>query len=418
MKYSTIIIGGGLSGLVAGIRLAARQPGVAIISNGQSALHFSSGSFGLLGTMPDGTDVEHPLDAIASLPASHPYTIIGPARVAQLAAEVPAIFAEAGVTLKGTADANHLRLTPFGKCCRSWLTLDDFITCDHPGQPEFKKLAIINLKGYLDFYPAYLTDGLAAKGIETTVATVTTDELERLRHSSTEMRASSLARHLVGPALEKLAAEINRAIEGTAGVDGIIIPAVIGFDSEEPLRRLRELVKAPLYCVATTPMSVAGLRTQMLLRERFEALGGTYLLGDNVTEGNFAADGSLTSVRTVNMADDLLSADSFIIATGGIFSRGLVANPNHIYEPMFGLDVDAPADRELWYDKDFFARQPYMTYGVTTDAAFRPSRSGVTVPNLYAVGAILSGYDALNEGSGAGVALTTALHVADIIENK
>lgn len=408
MKYNTVIIGGGLSGLVAGITLAGRGDTVAIISSGQSALHFSSGSFGLLGRTPDGQAVEHPLEAVDRLPASHPYNKIGASRMAGLVRSVPGLFARAGVTLKGSAMENHMRLTPFGKCCRSWLTMTDFITCDNPDQPAINKLAVVNLRGFLDFYPGYLVDGLSAHGIECTVDTVTTDELERLRRSSTEMRPSTIARHLVGEELVRFAAELNR-VAGDA--DAVLIPAVVGFDSEAPLEKLRSMVAKPVYCVATTPMSVCGLRAQMMLRDYFEQLGGTYLLGDNVVNGNFDADGRLSSIRTVNMGDDLLEADNFILATGGIFSRGIVADPQRIYEPLFGLDVDAPSDREQWYSRDFFARQPYMTYGVVTDTCFRPSRNGVTVPNLRAIGAVLSGYDPLAEESGAGVAILTALSV-------
>ena len=80
MKFDTIIIGGGLSGLTAGIELSRKGQKCLVVSSGQSALHFFSGSLELFAAEND------PFDAVSGLDASHPYSKIGLENVKALSA--------------------------------------------------------------------------------------------------------------------------------------------------------------------------------------------------------------------------------------------------------------------------------------------------------------------------------------------
>lgn len=411
MKYDTIIIGGGLSGLVAGVKLTSSNQKVAIITSGQSALHFSSGSFSLLSAI-DGVGITDPIAAIDKLPDSHPYRKIGAEKVRDLALEVPRLFAKAGITLKGEPSVCHYRLTPLGLWEPAWLTMDGLAACADPGNSPWRNGIIVNFKGYLDFYPDYLADGLNKMGLSARCIEITLPELTRLRKSCSEMRAASIAKVLSGSTLEALA---DKLIKECGDADVIFLPAVIGLKSNAETEHLARLVNKPIRYIPVIPMSVVGVRAESMLRRLFESLGGTYFLGDSVKCGNFLAD-KLHSVHTANLGERTsLEAEQFILSTGSFFSQGLVAKPDEIVEPVFGLDVDQTDTRTGRYNKDIFGPQPYMRFGVKTDTDFRVSLGGRSVENLRAIGAILSGADSLKEGSGAGIATITALNVAQRI---
>lgn len=412
MKFDTVIIGGGLSGLTAGIDLAAAGKRVAIISAGQSSLHFSSGSFELLGYDGSGRPVERPLEAIGELDTNHPYRRMGIDAVERNVGRVAPMLREAGISVKGSHERNHWRLTPTGVFKTAWLSIDDYLCIDDPSRLPWRKVALVNLKGFLDFFPRFLAAGLEPRGVECRMATVTVKALDDQRVSSTEMRATNIARVLHDEAITALADEVNRA---GGDAEAILFPAVAGFDDMRASTELRRLVNKPLHFVATMGTSVPGVRSQIMLQKHFRHLGGSYMLGDTVVRGRF--NGSrLEAVETVNFGDDMLEARNFIFAAGSFFSHGLTATPEGIFEPVLGLDVPAPASRDKWFDKDLFRPQPYMKFGVATDDDFHALRDGKPVENLYVAGSSLSGANALLEGAGAGIATLTALHVAGKIK--
>ena len=122
MKFDTIIIGGGLCGLTAGIELSRKGKKCMIVSSGQSALHFFSGSFELCSLADD------PFEAIAQMQPEHPYSKIGLENVKTLSASLKSFYKEAGIKFKGIKDANHWRITPLGVLKRAWLTMDEYAT--------------------------------------------------------------------------------------------------------------------------------------------------------------------------------------------------------------------------------------------------------------------------------------------------
>ena len=127
MKFDTIVIGGGLSGLTAANVLAARGQRVAIVTNGQSTLHFGTGSFDLLGYDTEGKVIENPLEAIKALNAEHPYAKLGAEEVASLAKEVQSLLESCGIHTTGNAEKNHYRITPMGTLKPTWLSIDGML---------------------------------------------------------------------------------------------------------------------------------------------------------------------------------------------------------------------------------------------------------------------------------------------------
>lgn len=408
MKFDTIIIGGGLSGLTAGIELSRKGQKCLIVSSGQSALHFFSGSLELYGLS------DKPFEAITSLDKDHPYSMIGIDNVKALAAEVKPLFKEVGVELKGEDSQNHWRITPLGALKRAWLTLDEYATVSSNGQMPWKKVAVLNVDGFLDFHTSYIAAGLEARGVETVVKGISMPELEKLRKNPTEMRSTNISKTLVGDRINTLAARIN---EHAKDVDAVLMPAVVGLTGCSDVVRLKEKVDRPLYFIATLPPSVPGIRLQMMLKKHFQKVGGTHMLGDSVTGGGFEG-GKLKYITTQNHADVKFEADNFILATGSFFSKGLVSDINGVSEPVLGLDVKSADDRSDWYKRNLFEPQPYMSFGVVTDNKFHALKDGAPVENLYVAGSVLGGCNSLKEGSGAGVAILSSLHIASLIQNR
>ena len=445
MKFDVVLVGGGLSSLVCGIKLQKEGRKCLIVSAGQNALHFSSGAFGLLGKLPDGTEVADPLSAIPSLSDTHPYSKIGVQKVSEYAALTPKFFADCGVELHSVApvvrqahqpvagvaepveaveapesrlvrqahqSVNGYRITALGTLKPAWLAMKEVTLLASKDEKIGDKALIVNFSGFLDFNTRFIAEGLEKRGTQCRVESVKLDAVETLRKNPAEMRSVNIARVM---SREENWKQFARKVQETLkGEDVVVLPEVFGYEDPVVMQWIGEMIPAKVVFIGTTPPSVPGIRTQKALKKAFEAAGGTFLMGDEAEASEFDGD-RVRSVRTANLGDIRIEADNFVLASGNLFGKGLVASPDKVSEPVFGLDVDYPAERKDWYNENFFAKQNYTGFGVKTDEKFRAAKEGVTLKNLYVIGSEVGGCNPLAEGSGAGVSIMTAFSVADSI---
>lgn len=416
MRFDTVIIGGGLAGLVCGIRLQKAGKKCAIISAGQNAMHFSSGSFDLLGRLPDGTPVDSPLEVLSSLDSRHPYSIIGEETVRKYAALAPSFLCESNVKVSGDAQKNSWRITPTGERKPSWMTLGDFTALASKDEKIGNKALVVNILGYLDFNTKFLADSFERQGTICRIVSIKLDEMERLRKNPSEMRATNIARVMDRDGIwEKAVEQVKGMLQDE---DVVVLPSVFGLKDSSVVEKIKEAIGIKTMFVSTMPPSVPGIRSQMTLKAEFEKAGGRFLLGDTVTDAAFDQDGKVASVGTVNFGDIRLYADDFILATGSFFSKGLIATPDKIYEPIFGIDLTYGDNRSEWFDRNFWNSQAYISYGAEVTESLNALIDGKPVANLYAIGSLLGGSNTLYEGCGGGIAIITAMYAADKILNK
>lgn len=416
MKFDNIIVGGGLSGLICGIQLAKAQKHVAIVAAGQSSLHFSSGSFDLLGYDKEQKEILYPLSAMESLSDCHPYKKIGVGEIERLAEEAKNLLKDAGIPVKGEAHKNHFRITPMGLPKPTWLTQEDYATSESRNAFPYKKILLANIVGYLDFPIEFIKDGLKAMGAYVNCKSIATKALKYRRKSPTEMRSANIAKILTQKdTLQEIASWLNKE---KTDEEAILMPAVVGLESREAIEFLRSQVNdIPIFFLPTLPPSVPGVRVQTQLRKYFTKLGGLYLMGDSV-KGGLIEDNTLRYIETTNLPDERLEANDFVLATGSFQSNGLKSNYQEVYEPIFHLDVDAEGDHTEWSSPDVFAEQAFMSFGVSTAEDFICKKDGRRIENLYAIGSVLSGHNSIRQADGRGVDILTAMKVAEQLSKK
>ncbi|WP_324037392.1 glycerol-3-phosphate dehydrogenase subunit GlpB [Aeromonas caviae] len=418
MKFDSIVIGGGMAGLSAALRLAEAGQKTLLMASGQSALHFSSGSVDLLES--DG-DPRAALPAFMAAHPDHPYSKVGMQNIEGSLADLQRHCAEEGLPLM-RQEHNHQRLTPIGTLKATWLSPDTCACMTDAPAPDAILLA--TLEGFRDFHPALAAANLAthARFAHSRILTgeIRLPQLAQFSRNPHEFRSADIARLFdkQGPGqqdlLADLAREISRMVQG-CGVPGcrhIVLPACLSLGLVGPrLSELERRTGCTIKEVATMPPSLIGMRMQEALKRRFMTLGGTFLTSERVLGARYDGD-KVIGVHSQHGEDQLFEADHFVLASGSFFSRGLESRLGGIREPIFDADVLSLAERDAWAGRRLFDHHPFMGFGVKTDERLRVLRGGRPLTNLYGAGSVLAHYDPIKEGSGSGVAVATGWQAA------
>ena len=427
MNFDVAIIGGGLAGLTCGIALQQRGKRCVIINNGQAAIDFASGSLDLLSRMPDGSVVENineNLTALRTALPAHPYSLLGAEKVIAKAQDFERLANALNLDLIGSSEKNHWRVTGLGSLRGAWLSPNSVPTVQGNETFPHKRIAVLGIEGYHDFQPQLLAANLVLNPqfahCEVTSGFLNIPQLDELRQNAREFRSVNIAQLLEHKlAFNDLVSEI---IESAQGANAVLLPACFGLENQEFMNALRDATKLALFELPTLPPSLLGMRQRIQLRRKFESLGGLMINGDSALNAHFEGD-RVHCIKTRLLEDEEIIADNFVLAAGSFFSKGLVSEFDKIYEPVFESDIIGVEgfnnkDRFSWTNHRFANPQPYQSAGVAINEHCQVQKGGQFLANLYAIGNVIGGFNALELGCGSGVAVVTALAVADEILAK
>jgi glycerol-3-phosphate dehydrogenase subunit B len=410
-----IVVGAGLAGLAAALRLAEKGRRVLLLAQGVGATHLAPGTIDVLGYAPGR--VESPARALPELTAAHPEHPYARVTSAAIAASVDWLKARLGVCgFIGGLEENFLLPSAVGVPKPSAVVQETMAGGD---LRSGGKLAIAGFRAVKDFYPRYLADNLSRAELPGG-ATVAARALELALPLDGEVDVGTLtlARRFEEPRFRKaLVADLSPRLEPDESVG---LPAVLGLqDSGSVWRELEDRLETRVFEIPTLPPSVPGIRVFRAFEQAIREAGGRVAIGGKVA-GAVAERGRLESVAVESAARPVTyRARSFVLASGGFASGGLeLDSRGAVRETVFDLPVAGlPGAGEPLFEPGYLEPHALSRVGVAADERLRPvDDAGRPVyENLHAAGATLQGAEPWREASGNGISLASGYAAATAI---
>ncbi len=421
MNIDCLIIGGGLSGLTCGIKCAGEGLRTVIISDGVSSLHVSSGSVDMLGYISGRVvkgNVFKSIKEFVKKNPLHPYNKTGIGTLKESVSFIRDEVKNQGLILNSNGDGNHIRFTALGVMKPTYLSQNTVFNRRLKQAIERRApIAVLNFHGFRDYYPQLaanmLMNNRILKGAKILYRNIDLPRSINSKRNTLEFRSIDLAGIFE---TEKYLPGIAGQIKKNSGnAEIVVLPDFLGINNFNYIhKRLEELTGKLIVEVPNLPPSILGMRLEKALKSRFAELGGEFITGDRVIKGKISK-GNVEYIVTENYPEFKYRAKYYLLSTGSFFSGGLVSRFNHLNEPIFNFKFKGSAKRNKWYSRSFFDKKshPFIEFGVETNKSLNPlDENSRPVKNIFCSGAILSGYNPVKEGSGGGVALSTAYAAA------
>jgi glycerol-3-phosphate dehydrogenase subunit B len=411
MSYDTVVVGAGLAGLTAALRLSERRQRVLIVARGVGATHLAPATVDVLGYLGDN-QVVSPAASLPALSNGHPY---GHVSVDQVTTAL-AWFCEQTASLgyAGSLSENMLLPTPLGVPKPSAFAPRSMAGGDLRAGGRF---VFVGLRGFKDFHPTLIADNLRHARLPQPI------ETRAFELDAPSSRVGDLTGRVIAGRFDTLdlAGWLVGALDGRTDPDERIgLPAVLGLRHGDAVwQDLEKRLQRKVFEVATLPPSLPGIRLYNILADALRVSGARIVLGVRAV-GARAGGGRIESVEVANATGTVTyPVTSVVLASGGFASGGLELDSfGTTRETVFDLPVTGLAETDrVRFAPHYFDAQPLATAGVATDDLLRPvDGSGNPVyENLHAAGAILGGATPWKEKSGSGISVVTGYAAAEAI---
>ncbi len=404
-----LVIGAGLSGLVAAWQAVENGRSVRVVAKGWGITHWHAGCIDVLGYYPlDNPEpvvaLETAVSRLATEHPQHPYALIRLDNLQTAIEAFKALCATANYPLHGSLTRNWLLPSALGTFRPTCLAPATMIAGD---LTDNTPMLIVGFSRWLDFAPALVADNLTHQGIQATHVTL---DLPSLRQRKI-VTALTIANLMETPAFR---AELVNALKPYLSKAGRIgFPAVLGYTQATAVHQtLQKELGRPVFEIPTLPPSIPGMRLHHILLHTIRQKGGMVLEGLEATAAT-TQNGRITGLYTSAATRHRLHhAHHFILATGGILGGGITTNyTGEITETIFNLPLSTPVNRQSWFRRDFLDPQGHPIYqtGVRVNQQLQPlNENGQPIyENLQAIGTILANWEPIRERSLEGVALAT-----------